>query len=51
MVYVEDHGQGGDQFWIEVHDKNDKVIVVMSLDREAIDNIVEIQGGNIVVPH
>ena len=54
LVYVEDRnepGTGIDRFWIEVKDKNRNVISVSSMAREATDNAVELQGGNIVVPH
>jgi hypothetical protein len=51
IVYVEDHGQSGDQIWIEVQDKDGNVIGVMSLNREAVDNHVPIERGNIIVPH
>jgi len=54
MVYVEDRdepGTGVDRFWIEVKDKKQDVVPVMSMDREATDNAVELQGGNIAIPH
>jgi hypothetical protein len=51
VVYVEDHGQSVDQVWIEVHDKDGNVIEVMSFTRDAIENLILLQGGNIVVPH
>lgn len=54
LVYVEDHnepGTGVDQFWIEVKDKDRAVVLVMSMDREATENTVALQGGNIAVPH
>jgi PKD repeat protein len=54
LVYVEDHGEPGkevDRFWIEVYDKDDNVIAVMSMDRDAPDNAETLGGGNIVVPH
>jgi hypothetical protein len=54
LVYVEDRnepGTGVDQFWIEVKDKDRDVVPVMSMDREATDNVVALQGGNIAVPH
>ncbi len=46
-VYVEDRnepGSGVDRFWIEV-------VNGLSLPREAVNNAVELGGGNIVVPH
>jgi hypothetical protein len=54
VVYVEDLGEPGnaeDGFWIEVHDKDGVVIPGLSLDRDAVDNLVPLGGGNIVVPH
>ena len=54
IVYVEDQnepGTGVDHFWIEVHDKDGAVIDDMSMLRDATDNAVPIQGGNIVAPH
>jgi PKD repeat protein len=54
LVYVEDWnepGAGHDQFWIEVYDKDDNVIAVMSMDRPADGNTETLGGGNIVVPH
>jgi hypothetical protein len=53
-VYVEDRdepGTGVDRFWIEVKDKDRQIVPVMSIDRDATDNAVVLQGGNIVVPH
>lgn len=52
-VYVEDHGEpgsGADRFWIMITDKDGNV-AWLSLPREAIDNALIIDGGNIVVPH
>jgi PKD repeat protein len=54
IVYVEDRnepGRGTDRFWIEVHDKNDEVIGVLSMERYALEHAAEIEGGNIAVPH
>jgi hypothetical protein len=54
IVYVEDWGEpgtGGDGFWVEVHDRDGEVIAILSLDRDAADNLVPLGGGNIVVPH
>ena len=54
LVYVEDRDQSGsslDKFWIEMHDKDGKLIPIISIDRDAIDQAIEIQGGNIIVPH
>ncbi|MDP3298128.1 MAG: Ig-like domain-containing protein [Thermodesulfovibrionia bacterium] len=53
-VYVEDRnepGTGVDRFWIEVRDKDRNVVGVMSIPSPAANNAVNIQGGNIVVPH
>jgi hypothetical protein len=47
VVYVEDrdeHGTGVDRFWIEVDGG-------MSMSSPAEANAIEIEGGNIVVPH
>ncbi len=54
LVYVEDRdepGTGVDRFWIEVKDKDREVVPAMSMAREATDNAVELNGGNIAVPH
>lgn len=54
VVYVEDRnepGAGVDRFWIEVKDQNRYIVPVMSMEREATDNTVEIEGGNNAVPH
>jgi hypothetical protein len=53
VVYVEDHGEPGastDRFWIEVEDKDGNA-VTLSMDPDAVDNAVLLEGGNIVVPH
>lgn len=53
-VYVEDWGEPGigtDRFWIEVLDRDSNVVAVMSMDRDATDNAVELGGGNVAVPH
>ena len=54
IVYVEDRSEpdaGVDRFWIEVIDKSGNGVDAMSMDSEGIDNAVELEGGNIVVPH
>ncbi len=54
VVYLEDHdepGNGHDRFWVEIHDKDGSLIPHMSMDREAVDNTVELGGGNVVAPH
>jgi len=54
LVYVEDNdepGAGVDRFWIELKDAERVVVPVMSLDHEAIDNAVGLEGGDISVPH
>lgn len=53
VVYVEDLGQpgDGDRVWLEMHDKKGDVIPALSMPRDAPDNAVPINGGNIVVPH
>jgi hypothetical protein len=53
LVYVEDRnerGSGVDQFWIEVCDKNDNLIMVMSMARPATENGEPSQEGSIFVP-
>jgi len=54
VVYIEDHnepGTGTDRFWIEVKDKDGKVVGVMSMLREAVNHAVDLDGGNVVAPH
>jgi hypothetical protein len=54
IVYVEDHtepGKGLDRFWIKVKDQNRNVIDLMSMADLAENNAVELNGGNIVIPH
>ena len=54
VVYVEDRNQPGtgiDRAWIEVLDHDNNVVTVMSLDRPATGNAVELGGGNVAVPH
>jgi len=63
LMYVEDHGQQGcdqdpaDEFWIEVRDKNEVVVLQINGSEpagadEAADGEDEpIRCGNIVVPH
>jgi hypothetical protein len=54
VTYVEDQnepGDGLDQIWVEVHDKDGMVIVNMSMERLAHEHCVGIEGGNLVVPH
>lgn len=53
-VYVEDNnepGDGIDRFWIEARDKDGLEIPEMSMPLQTSDNAVDINGGNIVVPH
>lgn len=53
-TYVEDHGEPGagvDRVWVEVRDKSNLVLPGLSIDPQATDNAVLINGGNIVVPH
>jgi hypothetical protein len=53
MVYVEDRGEPGqyaDRFWIEVLDR-DGNLTALAMSREATDNAILLDGGNIVVPH
>jgi hypothetical protein len=53
-IYVEDRtepGAGMDRFWMEVLNKDDQVVMDLSMPQNAPDNTVTINGGNIVVPH
>ena len=54
LVYVEDRGEpgaGADRFWIQVLDKDNQVVVELSMPEPAQANTVTLNGGNIVVPH
>ena len=54
VLYIEDRnepGNGVDMIWLQVLDQQDDVIVDMSMDEPAEVNRVEIEEGNIVVPH
>jgi VCBS repeat-containing protein len=54
LAYVEDHdepGNGIDKFWLESRDKDGLVISDLSMARPGSENRVDIQKGNIVVPH
>jgi len=54
LIYVEDRnepGSGVDQFWIEVYDKIDNLIALISMERPAYENKAPLQEGNIFVPH
>ena len=65
IVYVEDNNEpnaGIDRFWVEIKDRDGSVVSVMSMDREAGDNAVEVDqlpdpygtsvmGSNVFVPH
>lgn len=54
ITYVEDWnepGKGYDQFWIKVYDKDHNTVLNMSMDPPAFENVVTLNGGNIVVPH
>jgi uncharacterized repeat protein (TIGR01451 family) len=53
ITYVEDRdepGNGVDRFWIKIKN-GDNTIDVMSMDDPGANCAVEINGGNIVVPH
>jgi hypothetical protein len=50
IAYVEDHGETGDTFWLQVKDKDGIVVEELSLAEEASENVVSITAGNIVVP-
>jgi len=56
IVYLEDRdepGHGVDRFWMEVKDQNREVTDEMSMGRDGEGYVlsIEIEGGNIVVPH
>ena len=54
VTYIEDRnepGAGVDQFWLRVLDKNRAEIAEMSMPSPATENTVDLNGGNIVVPH
>lgn len=54
MVYVEDRnepGSGADHFWIEVYDKDNNVVDVMSIMRPATVYAKPLTEGNIFGPH
>lgn len=54
IAYVEDRnepGNGHDQFWVQVKDKDRNTVYAISMPLESLDNTVPIDGGNIVVPH
>jgi len=54
IIYVEDRderGNGLDRFWIKIKDPNGITIDYMSMNDPAADNYVELDGGNIIVPH
>ena len=54
IVYVEDQnepGDGIDRVWTQIKDKDGLVVENMSIPAPAQDNAIDIQGGNIVVPH
>lgn len=60
FIYTEDHGDQGcnqepdetDRFWVEVWDKDDNTVLHLGDESpSAYENAVEIDCGNIVVPH
>ena len=54
LVYVEDHGNNSgaaDRLWIEVRDKQSQRIDDLSMPKDAPDHAVDLEGGNVVVPH
>lgn len=54
VTYVEDWnepGRGYDQFWIKVYDKDNNMVLDMSMGSPAHENGATLDGGNIVVPH
>jgi len=53
-VYVEDGDSFGPRFdvvWVEVRDKDGRIIRVMSMNQPASDNGIELGGGNVTIPH
>ena len=53
-AYVEDNndpGNGVDRVWLETRDKHGMVIPDLSIMEPAVSEALEINGGNIVVPH
>jgi uncharacterized repeat protein (TIGR01451 family) len=53
-IYVEDRNQPGvgtDRIWIQIRDKDRVIVPAISISEPAVNNAVNIQGGNIVVPH
>lgn len=50
-VYVEDRSAGTDRFWVEVRDPQGALVQSVSLSRTPQANALELQGGNIRVPH
>jgi hypothetical protein len=53
IAYVEDHdtsGIGADRFWVTAS-RDGELAAGLSIDPSAVDNAVELDGGNIVVPH
>jgi hypothetical protein len=50
-VYVEDRSMGADRFWVEVRDPQGALVQSVSLSRTPQANALDMQGGNIRVPH
>lgn len=53
VAYVEDHGTPGrsDRFWLQVRDRNGKIVSASSMTAPSTANAAPLTGGNIVVPH
>jgi len=53
LAYVEDHdepGTGIDRFWLEVVDKDEIVVLELTLGDTATEDAVTIEGENVNVP-
>lgn len=53
VAYVEDHGTPGrgDRFWLQVRDRNGKIVSASSMTAPSTASAATLTGGNIVVPH
>ena len=53
-AYVEDRNEPGigiDRIWLESRDKDGVVLPDLSIAEPAVDEALQLGGGNIVVPH
>lgn len=52
LVYVEDRDEPGvDRFWIELKDKDRKIVPVISMPRKATEYAEDLHDGEVFVPH